>query len=106
MLRRRCKSPVGWPSVFWGFLAMEKSFIVESKSFVFSVVEGASVLRVVKRRKDFLGEVILSTHCAIRLASILEVLLGFPADQDFVKSFREGSKLLIARRDSSKAARS
>jgi hypothetical protein len=84
---------------------MEKSFIVESKSFVFSVVEGASVLRVVERRKDFLGEVILSTHCAVWLASILEVLLGFPADQDFVKSFREGSKLLIARRDSNKAGR-
>jgi hypothetical protein len=65
LLRRRCKSHVGWLSVFWGFLAMEKSFIVESKSFVFSVLEGASVLRVVERRKDFLGEVILSTHCAV-----------------------------------------
>jgi hypothetical protein len=33
------------------------------------------------------------------------VLLGFPEEQDFVKSFREGSKVLIARRGGNKAGR-
>jgi hypothetical protein len=33
------------------------------------------------------------------------VLLGLPTEQDFVKSFREGSKVLIARRGGNKAGR-
>jgi hypothetical protein len=51
---------------------MDKNFIVESKSFAFSVLGGALTLRVEW------------------LALTLEVLLGFPEGQDFVKSFREG----------------
>jgi hypothetical protein len=35
----------------------------------------------------------------------LEVLLGFSEEQDFVKSFKEGSKVLIARRGGNKAGR-
>lgn len=37
--------------------------------------------------------------------STLEVLLGFPEEQDFVKSFMEGSKVMIARRGVNKADR-
>jgi hypothetical protein len=37
--------------------------------------------------------------------STLEVLLGFKEEQDFVKLFREGSKVLIARRGGNKAGR-
>jgi len=37
--------------------------------------------------------------------STLEVLLGFPADKEFVKSFREWSKVLIMRRGGNKDGR-
>jgi hypothetical protein len=98
-------SPLGRPPELWGFLAMEKSFIVDSESFDFSVLVGASVLRVEEKRKKFLGEVMLHAQCSGWLASTLDVLLGVPEDQDFVKSFKEWSKVLIARRGGNKAGR-
>jgi hypothetical protein len=39
--------------VFWGCLEVEKSFLVESKIFVFSVLDGASRLRVGEEKKFF-----------------------------------------------------
>ena len=63
---------------------------MEAKSFAFVVLDGASVLRVVEKRNKFLGEVVLSAQCSNWLASTLEVLMGIPEDQEFVKSFREG----------------
>jgi hypothetical protein len=35
----------------------------------------------------------------------MESLLGLPGDQEFIKSFREGSKVLIARRRGNKDGR-
>jgi hypothetical protein len=55
-----------------------------------------------RREQKNLGKVMLSTQCSGWLASTLEVLLGVLEDQDFVKSFREGSKVLIARRSGNK----
>jgi hypothetical protein len=94
-----------WTSVFRRCSEMEKRFTVESKSFAFAVLDGASVLRVVEKRNKVLGEVVLSTQCANWLVSTLEVLLGIPEEQEFVKSFREGSKVLIARRGGNRAGR-
>jgi hypothetical protein len=93
-----------WPSVIRVCSEMHKRFTVESKSFAFSVLDGASVLRV-EKRNFFLGEVVLSTQCSELLVSTLEVLLGILKEQEFVKSFREGSKVLIARRGGNKARR-
>jgi hypothetical protein len=84
---------------------MEKSFIVESKTFVFSVLDGASVLRVQEKRKSFFGKLMLSAQCSEWLALTLEILLGFPEAQDFIKSFEEGSKVLIARRGGNQVGR-
>jgi hypothetical protein len=84
---------------------MDKNFLVESKSFTFSVLGGASTVRVEEKRKNFLGVVILNAQSSEWLASSLEVVLGLPAEQDFVKSFREGSKVLIARRGGNKVGR-
>jgi hypothetical protein len=39
---------------------MDKRFIVEAKTFVFSILDGASVLRVEEKRKNFSDEVVLS----------------------------------------------
>jgi hypothetical protein len=84
---------------------VDKNFLVESKSFTFSVLGGASTVRVEEKRKNLLGVVILNAQSSEWLASLLEVVLGLPAEQDFVKSFREGSKDLIARRGGNKAGR-
>jgi len=88
-----------------GVSVMERIFLVESKSFSISVLEGASTVRVEEKRKNFFGVIILSTQCSDWLASTLETLLDFPEVQDFVKSFREGSKLVITRRGENKVGR-
>jgi hypothetical protein len=81
---------------------MERRFLVESKSFVLSVLDGASVLWMEEKRKGFFGEVLLSNQCTIWLAATMETLLGFPGDKEFFKSFREGTKVLIVRRGGNK----
>jgi hypothetical protein len=84
---------------------MDKIFLVESKSFTFSVLGGASTLSVEEKRKNFLGVIFLNAQSSDWLASTLELLLGLSAEQDFVKLFREGSKVLIVRRGENKAGR-
>jgi hypothetical protein len=84
---------------------MEKSFLVESKIFDFSVLDRASRLRVGEKRKSFSGKIVISPQCSEWLALMLEILLGFPEDQEFIKSSRKGSKILIARGGSNHAGR-
>jgi hypothetical protein len=76
---------------------MENRFFVEAKSFIFSVVEGTFVLGVAKKRKDFLGRVRLSSGCVDWLLLMVEEVLQNPDSEDFVKYFREGSKVTIVR---------
>jgi len=103
--RRKCELPLGRPLGFWVFFEMEISFIVESKTFVFSILDGASRLRVGEKRKSFSGEIFISSPCSEWLASMLEIFVGNPEDQDFIKSFGEGSRVLIARRGCNQAGR-
>jgi len=84
---------------------MELSFIVESKTFVFSVLDGASTLRVGEKRQSFSSEIFISSSCSEWLASTLALLVDYPEDQVFIKSFREGSRVLIARRGCNQAGR-
>lgn len=84
---------------------MELSFIVESMTFVFWVLDGASTLRVGEKRKGFSGEIFISSSCSEWLASTLEFLVDFPEDQVFIKSFRKRSRVLIARRGCNQADR-
>lgn len=84
---------------------MERRCCVEAKTFVFTVVEGASVVRLVERRKSYSGLVILSYQSLGWLASTMESLQWCPAEKEFIKSFREGSKVLIARRGGNAAGR-
>jgi hypothetical protein len=84
---------------------MERWCWVEVKSFVFTVVEGASVVRVEERRRNFSGLVLLGAQSIGWLVSTMESLLCFPGDKDFVRSFREGSKVLIVRRGGNVASR-
>jgi hypothetical protein len=58
---------------------MERRFL-EAKSFVFSVHDGASVLWMEEKRKDFSGEVLLSNKCTEWLVLTMEELMGFPED--------------------------
>jgi len=84
---------------------MERRFQVGTKSFVFPVLDGALVLWVEEKRKDFYGEVPLSNQCTEWLVSTMEELMGFLGDSDFVKSFREGSKVSIVRKGGNKNGR-
>jgi hypothetical protein len=101
----RCLSWLGCRVGFRGCSEMEKSFIVESKSFIFSALEGATRLKVGEKRNNFFGEFVISVQCSEWLVSSMESLLGYPEDIVLIKSFREGSKLTIARRDSNQAGR-
>jgi hypothetical protein len=76
---------------------MDRRFLVEAKSFVFLVFEGASVLHVVEKQNFFSCEVLLSKQCLVWLVSTMEELMGILGVFDFVKPFREGSKVTIVR---------
>jgi hypothetical protein len=52
---------LAWSPVLQGCCEMDKKFLVEPKSFAFSVLVGASALRVEEKRKKFLGVVILNS---------------------------------------------
>jgi hypothetical protein len=84
---------------------MEKRFIVESKTFVFSILDGALRLRVGEKRTTFSGEIVVNSQCSEWLALTMENLLDCPEDQEFIKSFREGSKIVFTRRGSNQAGR-
>jgi hypothetical protein len=77
---------------------MENRFFVEAKSFIFSVVAGSFELRVAEKRKGFSGWIRLGTGCIAWLLSMVEEVLQNPGFENFVKSFREGSKVIIVRR--------
>jgi len=79
---------LAWSSVLHGCCEMDKKFLVESKSFAFFVLARVSALRVEEKRKNFLGVVILNCQSSEWLASMLEVLLGLPEEQEIVKSFK------------------
>jgi hypothetical protein len=71
---------------------------VEAKSLRFSVVKGLAKLQVEEKRKGFLGFAVLGTRRTTCLLSLVEEVLGNPRIEEFVKSFREGSKATITRR--------
>jgi hypothetical protein len=83
---------------------MERWCCVEAKTFVFTVVEGASVVRVEERKRNFSGLVLLGAQSIGWLFSTLESVLWF-SGKDFVRSFREGSKVIIVRRGGNVAGR-
>jgi hypothetical protein len=84
---------------------MERRCCVEAKSFLFTVVEGASVVRLEERRGNFSGMILLGAHMFGWLVSTVESLLWCPGEKDFIRSFREGSKVLIVRRGGNVAGR-
>jgi hypothetical protein len=84
---------------------MESRFFMEAKSFVFSMVDGKSDLWVEERRKGFLGAVCLGSLFIVWLVSKVEWVLRNTGVEDFVDSFREGSKAVIVRRGGYKAGR-
>jgi hypothetical protein len=82
----------------FSFGIMENRFYVEAKSFLYSVGLRSAELRVVEKRKAFVGVVLLGSQCIAWLLSMLEEALHNPGYKDFVKSFREGSKVTIVQR--------
>jgi hypothetical protein len=74
---------------------MERRFLVEAKSFLFSVKENEAVVRLEERRKGFADAVSLGPHCSVWLIATVEVALHNSGLKDFVKSFRESEPGLI-----------
>jgi len=50
---------------------------------------------MVGKRKGFSGFVLLSSRCTVWLVSMVEEVLRSTVSEDFVKSFREDSKVRI-----------
>jgi hypothetical protein len=88
-----------------GFGLMESRFFVEAKSFRFSVETGSAELRVEEKRKGFSGSAVFGLSCTAWMLSKVEEVLGNPGIEDFVKSFREGSKVTITRRGENRSGR-
>jgi len=84
---------------------MENNFFVEVKSFVFLVANGSNELRMLEKRKGFSGFVLLSSRCTVWLVSMVEDALRSTVSKDFVKSFREGSKVTIVRSGANRCGR-
>jgi hypothetical protein len=76
---------------------------VEAKSFLFSMGQGSAELMVAEKRKAFAGVVLLGSLCTAWLLSMVEEVLRNPRVGDFVKSYREGSKVTIVRRGGNKS---
>lgn len=83
---------------------MEGWFFVKAKTFVFSVVEGASVL-LLEERRGFSGVMFMGTQGTAWLVSTVEDLLQFLDAKEFVKSSGEGPKVLIIRRGGNSSSR-
>jgi len=58
-----------------------------------------------RKEEVFFRLVIVSAQCIGWLASTMENLQWFPGEKDFIRSFREGSKVLIVRRGGNAAGR-
>jgi hypothetical protein len=77
---------------------MENQFFVEAKSFRFSVEAGSPELWVEEKRKGFSGSAVFWLSCTAWVLLRVEEVLGNSGMEDFIKSFREGSKVTITRK--------
>jgi hypothetical protein len=66
--------------------------------FLFSMGQGSIELKVAEKRKAFSGIVLLGSRCTAWLLLMVEEVLLNPGVEDFVKSFRKGSKVIIEKR--------
>lgn len=78
---------------------------MEAKSFRFSVEAGSVELRVEEKRERFSGFAVFGLSCTAWVLSKVKEVLGNPGIEDFVKSFREGSKVTIAQRGENRSGR-
>jgi hypothetical protein len=86
-------------------MVLLRRFSMEAKKFELLVGEGASVLRLEERRRGFSHVAFLGALCTGWLSSTVEELVRNSGSTDFIKSFREGSKVSIAQRGSNNSGR-
>jgi hypothetical protein len=82
---------------FWEWtceVGMESRFFMEAKAFSLSVEKGKLEFSVEERRKGLLGVVFLGTWCVAWLIVMVEKVLRFTGDEDFVKYTQEASIFL------------
>jgi len=77
---------------------------VEAKSFLFLVVKGSVELRVEEKGR-FSGVVLLGSRCVAWLLSVVVEVLRNLGSEDFINSFRDGSKVTIIRRGGNSSSR-
>jgi hypothetical protein len=79
--------------------------MLKQKLFEFSVVDGASVLRLEERRRGLPHKVFMGNLCFEWMRFKVEVLVHNTEVKKFIHSFREGSKAFIVQRGSNEAGR-
>jgi len=84
---------------------MERKFVVEAKDFFFWAKFGLSQFHWEEKMKSFLGVVVLGSLCSAWLVATRKEALKSPGVENFVKSFREDSKVLIVQRGGNRAGR-
>jgi hypothetical protein len=82
---------------------MELQFVVEAKSFSFSVKKGNAVLRLEEKRKGFDGFILLGTKCSVWLADVVGEVMVAQRKEDFARMCRDGERVLKVRLGSNKA---
>jgi hypothetical protein len=85
---------------------LSPSFYYGAKEFEISAGEGSSVLRLQEKRKGYSHVAFLGSSCTTGwLSSSAKGVVCNSDSKDFIKSFREGSKVTIAQRGSNASGR-
>jgi hypothetical protein len=82
---------------------MERRFLVEAKSFSFSMRKDNGLVRLEEKRKGFGGFILLGSKCSVWLADAVEEVMGAHRKEEFARSFRDEVRILKVRMGSNKA---
>jgi hypothetical protein len=73
---------------------MERSFLVEAKSFYFSTRKCSALVRLEEKRKGFGGFILLGSKCSVWLADAVEEVMGAQRKEEFTRTFRDKVRIL------------
>jgi hypothetical protein len=82
---------------------MECRFVVEAKTFSFSVISGKAMLRLEEKRKRFGGFILLGGKSSVWLADMVEEATGVPKKGEFARSISDEGRVLKIRLGSNRA---
>jgi hypothetical protein len=82
---------------------MERRFLVEAKSFSFTMRKDNALVRLEEKRKGFGGFILLGSKCSVWLADAVEEVMGAHRKEEFARSFWDEVRILKVRMGSNKA---